>query len=266
MKHAVLSIAMITFACPAFAGVGVASTDRFGYAGVITRYNSLADAQAGTGAIDTVNVVDRDLSLYIDSNYNIMMGSWWYTTSTNGPGWGNTNGNTGVGFMQLYDDDASTTVTKDMSFSNFSGTYWTDFNFSLTGMNAGAAEFARLSAYDNVNDGGIWHNYALNFTATGLEGVEISPGVIESINHPIGVTGSFTGIFQLTENQTSPANIGFYTVDFSLNMINWAYENRADLEGQSFAQSYFATVPVPGSVLLGVLGVALAFRRGRSLA
>lgn len=266
MKRVIISIAVISFVVPAFAGMGVASTDRFGYAGTVTRYATLADAESQSNATDTVNVSDRDLSLYIDSDYNIAMGSWWYTTDPSGnAGWGNTTGNTGVGFMQLYDTDASTTVTKDMSFSNFDGTYWTEFNLSLTGANAGAAEYARMSVYDNVNDGGIWHDYALNFTATGLEGVQLSPGVIESTNHPTGVSGSFTGLFELTENQTSPANIGFYVVNFTLNTDNWAYDNAGNLTGQyAFADSYFKTVPVPGSVLLGVMGLALAFRRSRA--
>ena len=48
-------------AAPAFAG-GVFSTDRFGYSGVVTRYDTLNDAELGQNAIDVVNIVDRDAS------------------------------------------------------------------------------------------------------------------------------------------------------------------------------------------------------------
>jgi len=249
---------------------GLVSTDRFGYDGTIKRYSTLADAQAGTNSVDTIDVDDRDLSLFIAnddisvSDYNIAMGSWWYTTDPQGrAGWGNTRGNTGVGFLQLFDEDGSTDTNVEMSFGGFDGTHYTSFDLVLEGANAAADDFARLSAIDNVNDGGIWHEYALSLTATGLQGTEIGPGVIESTNQPTAVTGSLTGLFEITENQTSPANQGFYTVDFDLTMTNWAWENRNDLMTQDedgnpipddFAPSTFRAVPVPGA---GVAGLAM---------
>ena len=153
------------------------------------------------------------------------MGSWWYSIVDPGAGTGNTRGNTGIGFMQLYDDDGNTDTSIDMTFSNFDGTYYTDFNLNLTGENTTVVDdYGRFSVYDNVNDAGIWHEYGLALTATGLEGTVTAPGTIEAFNHPTGVTGSFTGLFQLTENETSPANQGYYTVDLTLDMTNWAWD------------------------------------------
>ena len=256
--------------------VGTAQTDRFGYAGTIHRYATLADAQAGTNATDTINVSNRDMSIWVNTmpgqEANIVMGSWWYSTDPSGSaGYGNTHGNTGVGFMQLYDADGSTDTSVNMSFSNYDGTYWKNYNLDLVGGNAGSADYSRLSAYDNVNDGGIWHSYELQFTATGLNGTS-SGGSIVANNHPTGVTGSFKGVFELTENQTSPANIGYYTADFTLNMTNWAYANRDSLTYPSdgFAPSKFqvTAVPVPNAgwmalVACGLLGLGLMVHRRR---
>lgn len=265
-------------------------TDRFGYSGTITRYDTLEDAQAGTDEVDQITVGDRDLSLFIrkddpsGSDFNAALGSWWYTTDSQGrAGWGNTRGNTGVGFMQLYDSDASTDTSLDMSFDNFDGTYYRDFTLSMTGENAGADDFARLSAIDNVNDAGEYKEYSINLTATGLQGEDSdNDGLVEALNtQPTGVTGSMTGIFQLTENETSAANQGFYTYDFTLSMTNWAWENRDDLMTQddngnpiedTFAPSNFvapaaAQVPLPATLALlgiGLLGVGVAARGVRS--
>jgi len=259
-----------------FAGVsGAISTDRFGYTGTVYRYATLQDAQQDTNRIDTVTIGNRDLALYIvndyeeyDLNYNIIMGSWWYTTAdnTNGypkddpsgdryySGWGNTRGNTGVGFMQLYDEYADTVASVAMQFKNYNGTYWTEFELDISGVNAGAADYARFSVYDNVNDGGFWHTYHLTLTASGLEGIEAPSGRIEAFNHPTGVNGSFSGLFELTENQTSPANIGFYRIELTLDMTNWAFEQGDEALNGNFAESYFAVIPEPATMTLLALG------------
>jgi hypothetical protein len=158
--------------------------------------------------------------------------------------------------MQLYDDDASTDINVEMDFDGFDGTNYTEFTLLLEGENADANDYSRFSAYDNVNDGGIWHEYKLALTATGLDGIEVAPGVFESAGQPTGVTGSITGIFELTENQTSPANQGFYVIDLTLTMTNWAWDNRDDLMTQdelgdpipdTFEPSVFSFLPPPGT-------------------
>jgi len=271
MKNPMISTLLVvcagTLAAPALAGsTGYISTDRFGYGGTVVRYDTLADAQSGSNAVDTINVTERDMSLFVVSDsastgyaandYNIITSSWWYTTIGPGAGAGNTHGNTGVGFMQLFDDNGSTDTNVDMGFSGFDGTNYTEFALSMMGENATTADdYARLSAIDNVNDGGEWLSYQLDLTATGLLGVDDGFGFVTSTNHPTSVNGTFTGLFQLTENQTSDANQGFYVVNFALNMDNWAYDNRDNLVGPypDFADSEFgaAVVPLPPAALAG---------------
>lgn len=288
MHRIIAVVGLAALAGSAAAAPGLISTDRFGYNGEVVRYDTLSDAMSGTNPIDNITIGDRDLALFVANgdtsvaDQNVALGSWWYTMDEfYGPGqgragWGNTRGNTGVGFMQLYDNDSSTDTSVDMSFGDFDGTHYTSFTFSLTGESAGADDFSRFSAIDNVNDGGIWHEYAINLTATGLQGVDFGNGIIEATNHPTGVTGSITGIFEITENQTSPDNQGFYVVDLNLSMTNWAWENRNDLTPQvsldggntffdgSFSDSTFRTVPAPG--VAGLLGLAAlgATRRRRA--
>jgi len=264
---------------------GFINSDRFGYSGTVTRHDSLDDAKNATKKTDTIEIGDRDLSLFIrnglgSGDWNVIMGSWWYTTDDQGrAGWGNTRGNTGEGYMQIYDSGGVTDTNVDMSFSNFDGTYYQDFNLSLTGQSAGADQFARLSVFDNVNDGGTFHEYALNLTASGLQGT-VNGGFIEALDtQPTGVMGSIRGVFELTENQTSSANIGFYNFDFDLSMTNWAWENRNDLMTQdadgnpipdSFTKSNFiAPVPLPAAgwlLLTAFGGLGLAARRRRKAA
>jgi hypothetical protein len=259
-----ISLALTSFATFAAPIGGLVSTDRFGYSGTITRYNSQFEAENGVNPSETITITDRDLALFVSSNdpsisdWNVMMGSWWYTTDASGrAGFGNTRGNTGTGFLQLYDNDGSTDSSLSMMFGDFDGTYYTEFELNLEGSNAGSSDYARLSAYDNVNDGGIWHSYGLTLTASGLQGVETSPGIIESVVQPTGVAGSITGLFEITENQTSPDNQGFYSVDFNLSMTNWAWDNRDNLTGNyQFDDSTFRTVSaVPEPSMLGLLGV-----------
>jgi len=265
------------------APTGFIATDRFGYTGTIERFNSLGDARAGTDATQTVDIGNRDLSLFIRSgleepDYNVALGSWWYTTDEQGrAGWGNTRGNTGQGFVQLFDVGGETDTSLDFAFGDFDGTHYTSFDLSLNGEDAGADQVSRLSVFDNVNDGGIFHSYALELTAFGLQGQDSDgDGLIEALNtQPTGVTGSFSGIFQITEEQTSDDNLGFYRFAFDLDMTNWAWENRNDLMTQdedgnpiedTFAASSFiapAAVPTPGTLALLALGLGSLLLRGR---
>lgn len=253
---------------------GVVTSEQFGYAGTVTRHSTLADAQSGSSVLDTIAVTDRDLYLSIadgDTSYadgNFAMGSWWHTIAPGGSlGSGNTTGNTGVGFMQLFDDDGSTDTGGSMNFGNFNGTYYQDFTLSASGENAGAADYGRFSAIDNVEDGGTWHSWAINLTATGLEGYDLGGGIIEANTDATGISGSITAIFEITEidGTVAGANNGFYAIDLDLNMINWAFANSGDLTSTDYPveASLFRTVPSPASAALLGLGGLVATRRRR---
>lgn len=279
MKATATCTFALTLAVAGAASAQTISTDRFGYNGTITEYASVADAQSGMNPGTVINVTDRDLSLYNDADYAVAMGSWWYTTSenTNGldkddpagnryySGHGNINGNTGVGFLQIYDDDSSAVVSESMSFGGFDGTYYTEFNYSVSG-SALASEYARLSATHNVNDSGEYLEYSINLTATGLEGVyDAMTGMAEYTGEATGVTGTFSGIFV---DSTAPASgsgqqPAVYAFSFDLAMDNWAFAQGNDALNGDFTDSYFqAAVPEPTSLgVLGIAGLALVRRR-----
>ncbi len=282
----ICSVVLIVSTTTVFAGTnGIISTDRFGYAGSTTRYATLEDAQNGTNALGTTTIMDRDLGLYLVNNYpgyssndTEILGSWWYTTydNTNGyqkddpagdllySGWGNTHGNTGIGFLQIYDIGNSTVTSESMSFSNFDGTYWTQFNLSVSGSNADYDNsYARFSPFEsNTQDKALYYSYALTLSATGLQGIESSPGVIAATNHPTGVTGTLTG---LAENKgTDPTKQGFYTFDITLNMTNWAFSQGDEALNGDFSDSYFAVVPEPATIgLLGLGALSLLRKRNK---
>ncbi len=73
-----------------------------------------------------------------------------------------------------------------MEFQNFDGTYFTDYRLTVSGVNATqTSSLARFSPFAvNTNDSGIYHNYTLDLLATGLQGTQVSPFLIESMNHP----------------------------------------------------------------------------------
>ncbi|NDV61425.1 PEP-CTERM sorting domain-containing protein [Puniceicoccales bacterium CK1056] len=239
-------------------------TDRLGYTTTATRYNSLADLQTKTNPVDFVTIGDRDIRFFtVDGSpsVNQIYGSFFYSTDPSGnPGVGNTSGNNGPGFMQIYDTDFSTVDTWSMAFDGFDGTYWTEANLKISGSDDDQAPTpspARFSIYNNDNDIGIFHSYNLDVTVSGLQGIEALPGVIQATNQPTGVTGTLKAVFQLTENNTSPADQGFYDIEMTFNMNNWAWDNRDNLTypADGFMNSVFIAPPVPEPATIGLLSV-----------
>lgn len=278
MKKTLLLVVLSSVAAStSFGQLAAFVTDRFGVDGTAQRYATIDDALAASNPINApITITDRDLSIYItrdvpgSEDSNVVMGSWWYTTAanTNGKpkddlggdllysGNGNVSGNSGVGFNQLYDDDASTDTAMSMAFQNGN----TEFVLSLSGANAGADDFARFwlnDPFTSGSDRGTYLYYSLQVTAFGLSGVETSPGVIEATGHPTSVSGVFTGIFQNTST-TNTAYNGFYVFNLNLDMDNWAFAQGDEALNGNFSQSYFA-IPEPSTyaAFLGVFALSV---------
>lgn len=260
----------------------------------------VTDSPFDTGSRDIgMFVVNNTPSVY--SNANILVTAWSYTTTDNTninpdtglpyekdhadgdrlySGWGNPN-NTNTGFLQMYDLDGSTDSQLDAAFGGFDGSYYRELSLSLHG--AGATydpdvvpnDYARLWPAPQVGGSagisvGLFHSYELDVTFSGLEGVEIAPGVIEATNHPTGVVGTFTAVFE-NKNATwypdstwaDSTHEGFYKVEYTFNMDNWAYGMGDEALNGDFDSSYFIT-PEPATMsLLGLGAIALIRRRRR---
>lgn len=235
-------------------------TDRLGYTTTIVRYDTLADLQAGVNAVDTINLGDRDFSInYWEDTRLFARAAWFYTTDPSGQqGVGNTRGNNGPGFMQMYDDDYSTVNSARLYFDGFDGTNWTEARFRATGTNAiYPDEVARWSVYNNDNDEGIFHSYSLDLTLTGLQGQQVSPDQIVANNHPTGVSGKMTSVFEITSTDTGPQDLGFYAVEMTFNMNSWAWDNRDQLTypANGFRDTFVVAPPVPEPAEIGMLSL-----------
>lgn len=268
--------------CGSLATAGfLVSTDRTSYTGNVTRYATLADAQAGTNALGTYGLPDRataapyntpyrDVAVYfvhdaatLDVDASIFMTAWYYTTNAAQPaysGWGNPN-NTNTGFTQLYDADASTNTS--------AVGYWNNsldqFTLQASGVNADYAnDYARFWHAPGVGGaGGLTRgkfvSWVIDATYGGLSAsYNAGLGGFEATGHPGSVSGTFTAIFE-NDNVVDAQYNGFYAINFTFGLDNWAYGNQADLNG-AFIDSYFfstSVIPAPGAVLLGALGVVL---------
>jgi hypothetical protein len=277
-------IVLITLAIVTVANAGFfASTDRCSYTGSLTKYETLADAQNAQNAVggpyaipnratdlpydtgyrDAGIFIVNDAASYYD-NYNILATAWWYTTDTaNGEysGWGNPN-NTNTGFMQLYDSDSSTVTTASGAFNSS----LTEFTLQETGGNAGSADYARLWHAPGVGGAagltaGTYIEYSMDITFGGLNGAYDSGlGMYYASGHPTSVDGAFNAIFQNTNTVDTQYN-GFYVVDFTFGMDNWAYGQGDALNGALTPSEFGSSVPEPATMVLLGLGSLLIRRK-----
>jgi hypothetical protein len=238
-----------------------ASTERCSYTGTVTKYSTLADAMARTNPVaGPVTMPDRvtdppydtpwrDLCIWFlkdipgsgEGNYFITL--WWYGAS-------NPN-NTGAGFVQLFDSDATT----ETSAEGFFDPSLTTFNLHVSGANAGPADSARLWNPEGGLDSGIFHTYTLDAAFGGLSPTwDPSLNLYMSSQHPSSVTGTFNCVFENTKFANT-----FYVADFELGLDNWAYG-----QGLIGASDFAGPTPEPATLsLLGLGALALLRRRRR---
>ncbi len=305
MRSHTITLALVAALCsPAVVG-GVlsgsgfaASTDRVAYSGSVARFATEAEAIANSAptagpfqlparATDApFNTQSRDLGLFVTSNFtpyadanpaddyansNIFLTAWYYSNVAGEDRYGGAGNpsNDNQGFVQLFDQDGSTTVTKSASFADFDGTNWASFNLNASGTNADFTnDLSRLWNADAPNDFpdvtfGAFTQWSLQATFGGLQGQETSPGVVEAFNHPTSVTGAFSGVF-FNDNTIDPAFQGWYRVDLTLNLDSWAFGQGDSLVGGPIDESYFAVIPAPGVMpMFALAGIAAARARRR---
>lgn len=248
-------------------------TDRFGYDGTVTVYNSLADAQNQVNALSGPHVApQRDLALYFNDPGYIFpevtfQTAFFYAVQPAPPdsGVGNPNNST-FGLVQFYDPGHITNFTANGFWSSLNANVANGSQFTLTASGSNAnhpSVFARLWPAPVANPSlaqteGTFVSWELLAVADGLTATyNIGDGGYEALNHPTNVNGYLRGIFQ------NPSVPGFYRYDLAMNMNSWAFANQANISG-GFYDSYFFAVPEPSSALLfGLALIPVAIRRRR---
>ena len=206
-----------------------ASSERFGYTGTVSVYETWADANSGRNARCAETLwPQRDGAIFVVKNapeyysdYNAILANWW----ANG---GHSPSNTNTGFFQLYDDNADAWQNQKASWSRDQDT----FTVSANGRNAAygsPGDYARLwNACAPAGSGeatkGTFLRYEYELVASGLNGVEGPDGFITNTTNASDYSGHFRGIFR-NESKRYPASNGYYVFDIQFNNISWATDN-----------------------------------------
>lgn len=220
-----------------------ASSERFGYVGTVSVYDTYANARSGRNPRFVVPVgsfpFPRDGAVYVvknapeyDADYNIILTNWW----ANG---GNTPSNQNAGFFQLYDENYDTWQNQQAWWSRDFQT----FTVTVKGRNAtygspDPMDYARFwnagaPAGSGESTRGTFLSYEYTLTATGLNGVKAPDGFVTNTSNASDYSGSFTGIF-LNQSTSSPASNGYYVFEIRFNNLSWAKDNDPDILDDEF--------------------------------
>lgn len=266
------------------------TSNRLGYTGTITRYNSYVDALFGFNAVpgSPFAVPQRDLGMFMIDNNQAFSGAgyppsafdfltFWYSKAD-----GSAPSNQNLGFVQLADEDGGSVIVAEGKWNNAA---LTSFSYTATGgaTTPGCGPYnptivedcARLwnagSAIGSAETtAGAFINYQFSLTVGGLTPATFNPitGVFESNSDPATASGFFRGLFY-NYSLDDPTSNGFYAVDLSINMNSWAAgqdQNSLDVPAIGGSVWGATAVPEPASFLLipvGLLGLAFAARRRR---
>lgn len=204
------------------------SSERFGYSGTVSVYDTWADAHSGRNARCVATVwPQRDGAIFIVKNVpeyyidaNMLLTFWWSGNPSN----------KNTGFIQLYDENAD-------AWQNQKGSWAKDLNsFTVTARGRNATygspdpqDYARLwNACSPAGSGeatiGTYLKYEFVFTATGLNGIAGPDGFITNTTDATDYSGHFKGIFH-NESLRHPASNGYYVFDIRFNNVSWAVAN-----------------------------------------
>lgn len=214
-----------------------ASSERFGYTGVVSVYDTWSDAHSGLNArCSTVLWPQRDGAVYVvrnvpdyDADYNVLMTNWFANN-------GGSPSNKNEGFFQIYDDNADAWQNQKASWSKDLNT----FTLQAKGRNAtygsdDPLDYARLwnacaPAGSGESTKGTFLTYEYVFIATGLKGAKAADGLIKNTQNATNYAGYFRGIF-LNQSASSPASNGYYVFDLQFNNTSWAVQNNCGYNG-----------------------------------